>query len=325
MILPNLLYKLAPLATAFVTLAVINTPVLAGNEGTTFTPKVVNYTTAISVPPQAKPYGYIDTARATPQVLLAGFTPSVIDENDTSFEILALVRPGASALQKVSFGLGQGGNPLFGYTLNHINTLKNGDQFWKATYTFQAGSFSGFSKGVVPIKWGIGADQFAIQATDSASGINGNTFPGIGSGGFPSKTAFLDTTKNDALSYKTTKRQVPQVVLAGVSPSVVDIADTSFDVVTILRPGLVPVQDVALKQAGNNVFSLALEKKKVFSNGDQVWVGNFPFAAGTFGTSTIPVVWGTSLNEFSIQVNDVAQQSSTAYPNLRVGAFPLQP
>ncbi|NOT85788.1 MAG: hypothetical protein HOP02_13640 [Methylococcaceae bacterium] len=334
MSLPILFSKtLTPIATALVTLAVCNTPVLADTSTAPYILKAVNYTTAIPVTPQPylMPYGYNDTARAKSQVVMAGISPSVIDENDTSFEILALVRPGATALQNVTFGQGQNGNPLFNYTLKHINTLKNGDQFWKATYEFQAGAFNGFNKGIVPIRWGTGKDQFTIQTADISSGVTtggngvpGNPFPLLSFGNFPSKTAFLDTTKNDILSYNKTKRVVPQILMAGVSPAVVDITDTSFDVVTILRPGLVPVQDVILKQSGNNLFGINLEKKKVLNNGDEVWVANFPFAAGTYGTTTIPVVWGTSNDDYSLQITDVAQQSSTAYPDLRAGVFAAQ-
>lgn len=317
--------SLIPLATAMLSLAVVSAPVLAKTKSAAVTPaaKVTNYTTAIPVNPQPflMPYGYNDTARSIPQVIMSGVSPSIIDANDTSFEILALVRPGTAPLQKVAFGQGQGGNPLFNYSLKLINTLKNGDQFWKYTFAFEAGSFG---NGVIPIKWGTGADQFSIQASDKAQGFNGNPFPLITFSSSPSQTAYMDTTKNDVLSYSTIKRVAPQIVMAGVSPAVVDIRDTSFDIVTILRPGLIPIQDVVLKQTGNNLFSIALEKKKVLNNGDQVWVATFPFAAGSFGTSTIPVVWGVGQNEYSIQVVDTAQQSATAYPNLRTGIFPAQ-
>lgn len=313
--------SLTAIASAIISLVAVNSPAVANP---TYVPKVVNYTTALPTQqtPYLMPYGYTDTARTIPQVVMAGISPSVIDSNDTSFDILALVRPGTSALQKVSVGQGQGSNPFFNFSLKHINTLKNGDQFWKITYTFEKGAFG---TGVIPIKWGSAVDEFFVQASDSAQGFNGHPFPSIKSGSFPAVTPYLDVTKDDKLAYNTTKRIMPQVISAGVSPAIVDIRDTSFDVVAMVRPGAIPLQNVTLKQVSNNVFSIPLEKKKQFSNGDEIWVANIPFPAGAYGISTVPVVWGIAPGQFNIQVMDVAQQSSTAYPVLRAGTFTLQP
>jgi hypothetical protein len=312
--------SLTPLFSVAVSLALFNTPVIADNIGKTYAPKVRNYTTIM---------GYNDTTRAKSQVVMAGISPSVINESDTSFDILALVRPGTVPLQKVALAYGLTANPFIDRPLTHINTLKNGDQLWKATYNFDAGTFNNFPKGVFPLKWGnTGADQLSIRTTDGASGSGGaagNPFPQIAIGSFPSQTAVIDTTKDDILSYKKTRRVVPQIIMAGVSPAVVDLSDTAIDIVAILRPGLVPVQEVILKQENNAVFSYALQKKKVLNNGDEIWVTSVDFPAGSFGPSTFPVVWGTAPGEYNIQVVDIAQQSATAYPLLRSGAFPAQP
>lgn len=313
---------LKPIMAALSCLALAHSPAEARSTKAAYTPKVVNYSTAIPVQPAPflLPYGYNDTARTTPQVVMAGVSPSVIDAQDTSFEILALVRPGPAAVQKVSMGFGKGNNPFLNFSFKHINTLKNGDQFWKATYTFDAGAFG---EELVAIKWGNDGDAFFIQAADNAQGFNSNSFPTINVGSSPAQTAFIDTTQDDKLSYSTVKRAMPQIVMAGVSPAIVDILDSSFDIVALVRPGLIPLKAVTLLQENNNLFRVPLEKKKQFSNGDEIWVATYKFAAGTFNSS-IPVVWGTEPGQYNIQVTDKAQQSSIAYPSLRAGGFPAQ-
>jgi hypothetical protein len=341
MILPKLFSKSLTLwVTMFVSLAAFNIPVMAYNPSQPYhppyVPQPVNYRTTIPVGyptnPYLMPYGYNETAKEFPQVIMAGVSPSVIDKSDTSFDILALVRPGTKPLQKVSLGWNGGTSPLL--NLTHVNTLKNGDQLWKYTLPFTAGYYG---NAIVPVKWGRGANQYFIQATDAFTSpafiqphvnnfqdYNGSPFPEVSFNEAPRKAAFMDTTKNDYLNYNITKRSVTQVLMAGVSPAIVSIYDTSFDVVVLLRPDTLPIQNVVLKQGGNPSFSLTLEKRKQFTNGDEIWVATYPFRPGTYSVSTVPVVWGTGPGEYSIQVTDVAQQSVTAYPNLRAGDFPAQ-
>lgn len=315
-------HSLSTWATAVLALAAVNSTAEAAAK-TTYKPKVVNYTTAIptQTSPVLMPYGYNDTARTMPQTVMAGISPSIIDSNDTSFEVLALVRPGIAPVLKVSVGLGLGTNPLSTFTLKHINTLKNGDQFWKYTFNFDKGTFG---KNGLNLAWGTAATEFAVQTTDKAQGFNGAPFPTIATGAFPAATAYLDTTQNDRLSYSTIKRIAPQIVMAGVTPAIVDIRDTSFDIVALVRKGSIPLQGVTLKRAGDSLFSMSLEKTKQFSNGDEIWVAKLPFVAGTFGTSSIPVVWGTAPSQYNLEITDTAGQTSNAYPNIRSGDFAAQ-
>lgn len=309
-------YTVSSLATAVLTLAACHNSAFAAS--TPYIPKVVNFTTLTT-----KPYGYDDTARLIPQVVLAGVSPSIVHATDTSFDVLALVRPGRQALRSVS--LTQGGNPLFANrSLTHINTLENGDQFWKLTYNFTAGTFGNTN---LPIQWGTGLNQFSISASDNSTQATANPtpFPTLRAGNWSSQSAFVDTTQGSNLSYNKTRRAAPQVLAAGVSPAVIDFADTAFDIVAIVRAGIIPVEKVMVKQGGNNLFNVAMQKKKDLNNGDQIWVANFAFAAGSFGTTTLPVVWGLGLNEYHIQVVDAAEQTSTVYPNIRAGNFPVYP
>lgn len=321
-ILKDFRTRFAPLAIiTLLILTAFTPPVTAHENEHSHSNKVVTqYTTTPPVPPNPPllPMGYRDTARVIPQVIMAGISPSVIDIGDTSFEVLALVRPGVSPLQSVT--LGQGANPFFTIGLKHINTLSNGDQFWKVTFAFERGAFGNKS---YPIKWGSGPNEFFIRATDvNQQSFHAHQFPLIRFDNAPAQTVSLDTTKDDQLSYNATKRVIPQIIMAGVSPAIVDILDTDFDIVTIVRPGLMPIKNVLLKQGRNPLFSIAMEMKKTLSNGDQIWVANFQFPQGLFGISTLPVVWGAGPGEFNIQVIDTAQQSSFGYPVIQSGNFP---
>lgn len=110
--------------------------------------------------------------------------------------------------------------------------------------------------------------------------------------------------------------------MAGVTPSIVDVLDTSFDIIALVRPGTLPISYVYLKQSGNNLFSYAMDKRLVLGNGDQLWGVNVGFPEYYFGTQTIPISWGTSANQFRIQAVDTLQQSSPPYPILRSGSYP---
>lgn len=132
----------------------------------------------------------------------------------------------------------------------------------------------------------------------------------------------MDTTKNDLLSYNSKKRFAPQIIMGGVSPAIIDILDTSFDIIALVRPGFLPIQNVVLSQGSNILFNIAMEKRAELSNGDQIWVAEFQLPQNFFGITTVPVIWGNGSGEFSIQVIDTAQQVSAGYPLVRSGNFP---
>lgn len=296
---------------------------LPAQADTSYTPKVVNYATTIPVgypSPALMPFGYFEAARAKPQVIMTGVAPSIIDATDSKFDILALVRPGTNPVQRVA--LSYSNNQVFITALSHVNTLKNGDQLWKATYSFTPGTFG---NSVVPIKWGTGfGDYFAMWSSDTLQNYNGSSFPDLRSGIAPRVTPFMDSTKNDVLTYNPTKRAAAQIVMAGVSPAVIDLADTGIDIIAVVRPGKLPLESVQLKQVGSNLFTMTLEKQKELNNGDEIWVTHLPFSAGFWGTSIISVVWGTEPGQFNLQTVDIAQQTAIAYPVLRANNFNVQ-
>ncbi|MFH1026939.1 MAG: PKD domain-containing protein, partial [Pseudomonadota bacterium] len=78
------------------------------------------------------------TVRLKPQVLMGGVDPMLIDLADTSFKLVALVRPGVMPVQSVQFGSGSGG---FTQQMNYSGTYSNGDQRYEATFVFPRGAF----------------------------------------------------------------------------------------------------------------------------------------------------------------------------------------
>jgi len=129
------------------------------------------------------------------------------------------------------------------------------------------------------------------------------------------------TSTSSSLNYISTARVQPQVIMAGVSPAILELTDTSFDIVGLIRPGTTPIQSVVLTQSGNALFILPMTLRTTLSNGDQLWGYNYTFLAGSFGTQTIPVVWGASAGNFSIQVVDTIEQKSPAFPAIRSGDY----
>ena len=260
---------------------------------------------------------YIQTARVDPQVIMVGVTPSIIDVGDTSFDILALVRPGLYALQDVTVGQGGG---TFNASMTHVSTLSNGDQIWKQTFDFARGNFG---TNDVPISFGSGSSQYFISVTDiNQQSVADYNFPLLNFGNFPAESPYIDSSVPSNISYNTTQRNLPQVIMAGVTPSIVDILDTSFDVLTLVRPGKLPISYVTLTQSGNSLFSYAMQLRAVLGNGDQLWGLNYGFPEDNFGIQTLHIAWGTAPGQYSIQVVDTAQQTSPPYPVLRSGAYP---
>jgi hypothetical protein len=124
------------------------------------------------------------------------------------------------------------------------------------------------------------------------------------------------------LTYNATARLVPQVIMAGASPSVIDSNDNTLDVLAIVRAGAVGISRVSLSQNGNGAFRINMSKIAELSNGDQVWKSEFSFERGGFGTGIVPISWGDKEGQFSIKVTD-GQQNSKSFPVLEAGNFPI--
>lgn len=135
----------------------------------------------------------------------------------------------------------------------------------------------------------------------------------------PATCGFVD---GDAtMQYNSTQRVKPQVIASGFTPSVIDLDDTNFELIALIRPGSEPVNNVTLK-LGSAVFPTAMQKINTLPNGDELWTHLFVIERGEFGASDLPVQWGQNANQFNIEVIDAADQVSNRFPIVSVGNYP---
>jgi PKD repeat protein len=258
---------------------------------------------------------YDSTARRFPQVIAGGLSPSKVDLNDSQFDIVALVRPGVLPIDRVTFKSAVGG--MFGMAMNRAGVLNNGDEIYRVTYTFQRGAFG---TQVMRTAWGDSDGQYNIEVIDEGE-QSSHRFPQLIFGNYPRQQA--DIRSAETASYISTKRTDPQVVMGGFSPTLIDLNDSSFDVIAIARPGVLPIEMVTMTQ-NQGFFSLQMNDAGTLDNGDQVYKMTYAFQRGAFGASTISTLWGGSPGQYNIRAIDSAQQGSHDFPDIMFGNFPAQ-
>jgi len=231
-------------------------------------------TVKIEAPPPPAPE-YNTTARTFPQVIAAGISPSQVDMSDDQFNIVALVRPGSSATGTVTFKDTVG--PM-ARAMVPVGVLSNGDEFYETTLVLEIGTYPDGT--TLKTAWGPKEGQFNIVATDESK-IPSQTYPYLKIGTYPS----IQENKRQspiALSYDTTARPDPQVIMAGFSPAIIDNnKDTQFDVIAIVRPGVLPIGRVTMRLSG--VFDYGMQPAGELGNGDQMYKHTYIFDPGAFG------------------------------------------
>lgn len=144
------------------------------------------------------------TARIDPQIIAAGVTPSKIDLIDDEFDIVALIRPGESPIDSVSF---QSTDGMLRMAMTRAGVLSNGDELYKLTFVFERGSISG----TIPTIWGSQPGEYNIIATGESQNQN-HTYPYLQVGNFPPLSdSVAATTKQPSapVKYNTTARYGP--------------------------------------------------------------------------------------------------------------------
>jgi len=116
--------------------------------------------------------------REWPQVLAAGFDPQLIDFDDTSFNVVAIVRPGINAVQTVTLAQNGGG---FSQGMQLLGSLPNGDLVYGYTLNYPKATFA--SKTEAADLFGSMSGQFRILASDQNA--NQHAFPELLIGNFP--------------------------------------------------------------------------------------------------------------------------------------------
>jgi PKD repeat protein len=129
------------------------------------------------------PLSYNTTKHYDPQVIMAGFSPAIIDKTDTQFDVIAIVRPGALAIDRVIMR-----HPgLFEYGMQLAGELGNGDQMYKFTYVFEQGALGNPERAFVELKelWGTpGLEGLGIEVIDDG-GMPSHQFPDVEFGYYP--------------------------------------------------------------------------------------------------------------------------------------------
>jgi len=126
--------------------------------------------TATLGPPTPPAPEYNTTARVNPQIIAGGISPSQVDMSDDQFNIVALVRPGSSAIRRVTLQNHAGQQMAPAMTLAGV--LSNGDEFYQTTLVFEPYS----DVRTLKTPWGPKDGQFNIVATDKAN-IKSQTYP----------------------------------------------------------------------------------------------------------------------------------------------------
>ena len=265
---------------------------------------------------------YNSIARAYPQVIAAGVSPSVIDAfDDSEFDVVAIVRPGVLDIKNVSFERVEKTQSLFGglkQTMTLAGVLANGDEIYKFTYIFERGQFKDF---VLETTWGSKVGQFNIVAKDRAQNKS-HTYPYLMVGNYPIQKAKIQSEK--PVNYNKTKRFGPQMIMAGYSPAKLDYSDEQFDIIAVVRAGELPIKQVVLKN-NSGAFDSKMEQAGELSNGDKIYKMTFTYPRGALGRNE-PIdykdLWGPEASQFGIEVIDQAEQRSHKFPNVEFGNFP---
>ncbi|WP_459862934.1 PKD domain-containing protein [Endothiovibrio diazotrophicus] len=263
------------------------------------------------------PLSYDTTARLRPQVIAAGVSPSQVDFDDTEFDIVAIVRPGALPIETVSLRHPGG---TFEMAMLRSGVLANGDEVYRATLTFPRNAFG---TQVMGTAWGAEADQFNVVVTDQGQ-QRSHAFPNLEVHNAPAMASNAAQAEEPVV-YNVTKRLVPQVVMAGFSPSILDIADTQFDVLAVVRDGAVPIQQVTATQ-NESSFRMAMTEAGELSNGDRLYRLIFTYPRGAFPEGLVlSTVWGDQPGQYGIQAVDESQQTSHRFPDIQFGNYPALP
>jgi PKD repeat protein len=115
-------------------------------------------------------------------------------------------------------------------------------------------------------------------------------------------------------------RELPQVLMAGFDPILVDLLETQVKIFSIVRPGKTPIQTVRLITKSDD-FELIMQHVATYANGDQRYETVLTFAQGSLPVGKFGNFFGEQQGQFRIQATDQAGQFH-AFPNLEIGNNP---
>ncbi len=272
-----------------------------------------------------KPYN--NTARVSPQVIAAGISPSQINlDTDDRYDVVAIVRRGVNPIHTVRFqdaDMSSNDNinlADIGIKMSRAGILPNGDEVYKVSYAYDRN----ISNTTISTTWGSKPGQFNIEAIDNLQQYS-HIFPYLMVGNYPSQTVRKQSASS--IKYDNTRRNDPQVIMAGYSPAKLDFGDTEFDVIAIVRAGKLPIKRVIAKSnaTGENVFHKIMLYIGELDNGDQVYKITLTYPRGALGAGTAisyKDIFGPASTQFGIEAVDENEQDSHQFPDIKFGNYP---
>ncbi len=134
---------------------------------------------SITTPPtQASPYATRGVRRLSPQTLMVGFDPVMLDYADTAFKVKAIVRKGSGG--EIQYVTLKNSTESFKADMVLEGDIGNGDMMYSLVYTYPRGAFppSTFAD-----LFGTGEGEYIVETSDAAQ--QKHRFPALQRGNFP--------------------------------------------------------------------------------------------------------------------------------------------
>lgn len=272
-----------------------------------------------------------------PQVLMAGFDPMLIDDNDNQVRILAVVEEGINPVSLVEYTLNRDKDvmrtPMQLVGSIHLGSGRYG-LVYECAITFESGFLPHGSVAKTTFSldtnslFGGHSFQFTIIAQDNFKQTH--NYPGweYTFKDWPSQELFSPGMAIVQENYVTqgTHRELPQVIMAGFSPMLMDRSDEELIVMAIVRAGNSPIKSVTLNNVSDETIVLELAKIHNLPNSDQFYQGtiwqkqdNSVFLQEEFKSKKLwTEVWNSV---FTVIAEDEAGNKHH-FPDLQIGFFP---
>lgn len=167
-----------------------------------------------------------------------------------------------------------------------------------------AGSFA------APVDLAQGQNIISVVATDTAGVSTTQQVTVI-------RTSTTATPTNTVAVPRSVKLR-PQVIMAGFDPMLLDITDTSFKVLAVVRNGAVNISNVSVAE-NTGGFSTAMTEVGKLVNDDRVYSLTYTFARGSIPMNTpLHNLFGSRQGQYNITAVDAAQQTHS-FPALEFG------
>ncbi|GAB6040923.1 VWA domain-containing protein [Endothiovibrio diazotrophicus] len=253
------------------------------------------------------------SVKLRPQVLMAGFDPMLLNITDDQFNVVAVVREGATPISQVSLSENTSGFPV---AMTYAGDLEGGDKVYTLTYSFARGSIPMNTQ--LPNLFGSQVGEYNITVVDA--GQMRHSFPNLEYGNNPDLAVTSEASSGSSYTQAGPKRVKPQPVMVGFDPALLNFGDTSFDVKAIVREGITSIRSVTLRNGGT--FAQTMQYVSTLANGDQMYKITYTFPRGSFPTGAFRDLFGEEqVSEFRVEVTDEGQQSHS-FPALEMGNYP---